>query len=225
MQNLLDLDIRSVVVGGEISLDELGYKELSDVLGRHQENWPRRIDKLGFYEADGVRHHVGLDLEIRRRINPDVALLRLEAYPLSTRERLSASTRRKQELQFSEIQAILADLEALNPSSRLYSHVVWLFLPETKKPIIDLPMMTIRNPSLPFTEISGIRFRKETGENLTTTVTIDLNRDRSLVVAITFPLPETKISKMIINYTAQRGSEIIGDFILEVDSPVNNGEA
>ena len=225
MQNLRDVNIRSVAVIGEFSADESGYKELSDVLGGHQENWPRRrIDKLGFYEVDGVRHHIDLDLEASPKLNPDVAVLRLEAHPFSTSERLSASTRRKQELHFHEIQAILSDIEALNLSGRLHSHIVWLFQPGSKKPIIGLPMMTIQNPNIPFTEISGISLRKVTGESRTT-VTIDLRRDRSLVVALMTPLIGATISQEIIDYTAQQGTKIISDFILDIGTPLENGDA
>ena len=76
---------------------------------------------------------------------------------------------------------------------------------------------------MPFTEISGVRLRKVTGES-STTVTIDLRPDRSLVVALVFPLTGATISERIIDYSAQRGTEIISDFIFDAGDPLENGE-
>ena len=224
MDNLQELNIRSVSVDGGISLDEGGYERLSSVLSKHQDNWPRRrIDKLGLYEVDGIRHHLLLDIEIIRRVNPEVALFALEAHPFSRGERLRASTRARQELQFSEIQAILSNLGDIELRSQLHSHLGWDFPPDAKKPIIGLPLMTVQNDVMPFTEISGIRLKKITAEGLTT-VTIDLRVDRSLAVTSAFPLPGAAISEKIIDDTAKLGTQVIGNFVFDADDSLESRE-
>ena len=219
MKNLQEFNINSVSAMGEISFDEAGYEQLSSVLREHQENRRRRnIDKLGFYEIDGVRHHVGLELEIVGRTKPKNARFMLGAHTFPASERLRASTRDSQARQLSEIEAILSDLGGLNLTSRLHSHVSWSFQPDSKKTIIELPMITIQNPSLPFTEISGIRFRKVTDEGMTT-VTIDLMRDRSLLVTLVSPLLGITISANMIDYMVKQSTQIIDEFIFDKDIP------
>ena len=224
MENLRNLNINSVSIIGGISPDALSYERLSEVLRRYQEKWPRRpIDKLGFYEVDEVRHHVGLEIEVDRVRNANIALFTLEAHPFPTSERLRSSTRRRQEHQLSEIQEILAELEEFSLDSRLHSHVGCIFQPDSKKPIINLPMMTIQNPDVPFTEISGVRLRRETDAGLTT-VTMDLRGDRSLVVGLTFPLSGLSICENIIAHTARTATTILGDFVLDVGIPFDQKE-
>ncbi len=225
MENLEKLNIDSVALVGSIFLNRGDHARLSTVLSKHQDNWPRRrIDKLGFYEVDGVRHHIGLEIEMGRGANPDIARFTLEAHPFSKSERLRSTTRKSQEQKFDEIQAILSDLGELNLPSSVHSHITWMFPPDSMKSIIELPMMTVQNPSIPFTEISGIRLRKRASEG-STRVTIDLRDNRSLTVTLVFPLPDAKISDGMMDYTTHRGSQIIGDFVFGLEAPLEDREA
>ena len=188
---------------------------MSDVLSKHQDNWPRRrIDKLGFYEVDGVRHHIGLEIETH---GPDLVILALEAHAFSRNEQLRASTRRRQERKFDEIQSILSELGRLELHSQVYSHMAWTFEADSMKPIIALPMMTIQNPSIPFMEISGVRMKRRTGDGLST-VTLDLREDRSLTVTMMYPVPGLQISEEVMSQTIQMGSRTIGDFVISLES-------
>ena len=219
MKNLQEFNISSVSAIGEISFNEAGYEQLSQVLREYRGNRRRlSIDKLGFYEVDGVRHHVELELETVGRTNPRSARFMLGAHAFPPSERIRPSTRNKQMQQFSEVEEILSDIGKLDLNSQLHSNVDWRFRPDSKKPIIDLPMITIQNPRLPFTEISGVRFRKVADEGMTT-VTIDLMRDRSLLVTLVSPLPGITISVNMIDYMVQQSTQAIGEFIFDKDIP------
>ena len=223
MENLHNLGINSVSVVSSIAPHDGDQGQLSEMLGKHQVNWPRRsIDKLGFYEVDGIRHHMGLDIEPYPKAKPDMVLVTIEAHSFSEWEPLRSPTRRKQERQFDEIQAILSDIGGLDLRSQAHSHMTWIFQPDSMKPIIGLPMMTIQNPSIPFTEISGVRLRKRTSEGLTT-VTIDLREDSYLIVTLAFHLTGIKISESILDYATKKGNQIIPDFVSKSGIP-NKGE-
>lgn len=220
MKNLQALNIDSMALVGSIHIEGDGYAQLSDVLGRHQNNWPRRsVDKLGLYEIQGVRHHLGLNIEVNRRESSNIARFNLEAHPFSNAERLRDLTRQRQEHQFAEIQAILADLAQSGLTSRIHSHIAWRFPPDSKRSIISLPLMTIQNPTAPFSEVSGVRLRKATSGGFISVI-LDLLGDRSLVVTVMFPLPSVKISDTLVDTTTQQGCQIIRDFVLDQDNPV-----
>ena len=224
MKNLQEFSISSVSAMGEISFDEAGYERLSNVLRNFRGNRRQgNIDKLGLYEVDGVRHHVGLDIEIVSRAKPRSARFMLAVHAFPTSERIRPSTRNKQMQQFSEIEEILSDIGKLDLNSQLHSHVDWRFRPDSKKPIIDLPMLSIQSPSFPFSEISGLRFRKITEGDLTT-VTIDLMRDRSIFVTLVSPLTSRAISANMIDDIVQQSTQTIGDFVFDIDIPLGNGE-
>ncbi len=218
MKNLRELNIRGALVAGEISLAEAGCERLSDVLSGYQKGWPRRsIDKLGLYEVNGVRHHISLEVEPRRKKNPDSARFTLESHTFPSSATLRSATRIKGERQFSEIQAMLSEFKECALSRPLHSHIVWMFPPDVKRPIIGLPMMTIQGPNAPFAEITGVRLRKE-GDAGSTVVTMDLGPDRSLAVSLRFSLSEARISEQLMDYTVQRGVRIIGDFVLDAET-------
>ena len=219
MENLQELNISSASVVGRITFDDGDAEELSRVLSNHQNNWPRRsVDKLGLYEADGVRHHLGLDIETIRGADPDIVALTMEAHSFSRDERISASVRRRQQQQFSEIGTILSDLESSKISGRFHSHIAWSFPPGTKKPIINLPMMTIQGPGIPFTELVGVRLIKATEEG-DISVTMDLRGNRSLLVTVIFPPVLTTISLGMLDNAVQRGNQLLRDFVLEEGGP------
>ena len=224
MENLERLNIAVVSIVGRISLDDGGYDQLYSALSKHQGNWPRRnISKLGLYEVDGVRHHLSLDIETDRRTNPDIAIFTLEAPSFSRNERLRSSTRQRQLQQFSEIQAILSDLESSNVDGRLHSHILWSFPPDAKRPIINLPLMTVQSPGIPFSEITGIRLNRVTGEG-TATVTMDLRSDRSLIVTLVLPPVQTRFSEKMLDFSVQRGTQIVDDFVFDVEDSVESRE-
>ncbi len=217
MKNLQGLNIRSVSATGEILLDEAGHRRLSEALREYKHNRRRgSLERDAFYEVDAVRHLVALEVELDNGNRPGIAGFTLDAYPSPTRSRPRASTRERQARQLSEIEAILSDIGGLNLDSRLHAHVAWRFQPDSKKTIIDLPMITIQNSNLPFTEISGVRFRKVTEEDVTT-VTIDLMRDRSLLVTLVSPLPGVTISVDMMDHVVQQSARIIGDFVFDID--------
>ena len=190
MENLEESQINSVSIIGRIPLGNDRNGDCERVLSKHQSSWPRRsIDKLGLYEIDGIRHHLGLD----RGSSPRAASFSLEAHHFSSSERLRSPTRNRQIQQFSEISAILSDLEEYRTVGRLHSHVAWMFPPDSRRTIISLPMITIHGDSAPFTEIVGIRLNKVTEEG-NISITMDLRSDRSLFVTVIFPLPRTILS-------------------------------
>ena len=225
MQNLERLDIISVAVVGNIDLVEGRDEQLHDILVKHEANWPSNaIDKLGFYEIDGIRHHVGLDIEIASDRDSDEAAFAVEAHSFHRGEHFSLSDRANQEKQFEEIQAILSDLRELGAVNRLHSHVAWRFQPGSKKSIIDLPLMTTQSASLPFTEISGIRFKKRTSEGMTAVI-IDLQEDRSLAVRLMLPAAQTEISSEMLDSVVQKGRQVISEFILEPSVAAEDGDS
>ena len=227
MENLQESHISSILVVGRLPLDEVDGEQLSESFTRHQENWRRRpIDKLGLYEVDGTKHHIGLDIELGRATRAtgvDSALFSLEAHPFSRHERLRTAARTRQERQFDEIQAILSDCKELTSRGRLHSHVSWTFPPDSKRPIISLPLMTVQDPSFPFAEISGIRLRKRTEDGLTS-VTIDLREDRSLTVTLVCPLTRVPVTSDMVNYAARTGNKMIADFVSSAEVRPENGE-
>ena len=158
-----------------------------------------------------------------RRLEPGVILLTIGAHPFRRNERFRAPTREKQTREFGEIQAILDELAGLNLTTGLTARIGWLFPPGLKKPIVALPLMTIQNPSAPFTEISGIRLTKRTSEGLTT-VTIDLREDRSLSMALAFPLPEPSFSASMLDKAVVQGTTILEEFMLAQESDVEEEE-
>lgn len=223
MNNLQELNISSVSVIGEISFGESGYGQLSNVLREYQGNRRRpRIDKLGFYEVDGIRHHVGLDIEFVGRATPMFARFMLGVHTFPPSERLGPSTRNKQMQHFSQIEEILSAIGELNLDCRFHSHIDWIFPPGSKKPIIDLPMISIQNSSFPFSDISGIRFRKMTDQG-STTITLDLMSDGSLFATLVSPLLAMAISEKMIDDIVQVGTSAIGDFVFDIDIPLENG--
>ena len=225
MDNLQELNINSISIGGRISLEDGVEDQLSTVLTKHQSSWPRRsIDKLGLYEVDGIRHHLGLDIEIIREAAPSVAIISLEAHSFSSRERLRASARNRQMKQFSEIKDILFDLEATRIIGRFHPHIVWVFSPDSKKPIVSLPLMTMQGRDAPFTEISGVRLNRATDDG-NVSVTMDLTNDRSLFVTLVLPPARTTVSENMIGSAVQRGSQMIKEFILDTEIPTGEAEA
>ena len=214
MINLESLDIVSVAAIGYIDLAEGRDEHLHNLLVKHETGWPdTAIDKLGFREIEGVRHHVGLDIEIDKDRSDEASFV-LEAHSFHTGEHLDPPVRALQEKQFEEIEEILSDLLELGAASRIHCHVAWRFASGTKRSIIGLPMLTVQNAALPFTEISGVRLKKRTTEGLTNVI-IDLQEDRSLAVRLTLPATQTQITGDIIESVAQRGTRVIGDFILD----------
>ena len=217
MKNLQKFDIVSVAVIGSMDLGEGLNERLSEILIKHQPGWPDlSVDKLGFSEIEGVRHHIGLDIEIDAHRSSGMASFGLEAHVFHRGERLDASVRRNQEKEFEEIQAILSDLQRLGKVIRCHSHVDWRFPPDARRPIIDLPFMTTNSASLPFTEISGIRFKKRTDDGLTGVI-IDLHEDRTLAVRLMLPIMQTEISSTMLELAVQEGMEVISDFVLETE--------
>ena len=218
LENLQAVNIDSVAIIGSISLEGAGNAQLSAVLARHQENWPRRrVDKLGRYEVEGVWHYLALDIVEERRSNADIVAFNLDSYPISSAEPLRAATRARQKRHFTEIQSILADLARLNLQSRRHAHISWRFPAGSKRPIVRLPLLTIQNPDAPFSEISGIRLRKTDGDSATSVI-IDLLSDQSLAVTTVFPLTGVKISDTLLDTAVQRGCQLIGDFVLDSDN-------
>ena len=215
MINLESLNIVSVAAIGAIDLEEGRDENLHNILIKHQTGWPdSAIDKLGFSEIDGVRHHVGLDIEIDSERNPDEASFLLEVHSFHSGEHFDPQTREAQEKQFEEIETILSDLTGLESHTQIHSHVAWRFPPNTKRSIISLPLMTIQNAALPFTEVSGIRLKKRTDEGLTAVI-IDLQEDRSLAVRLMLPATPMQISGEIIENIVRIGRRVIEDFILD----------
>ena len=195
---------------------------MTSVMQNYQSNWPRRsIDKLGLYEADGVRHHFGLDVEMYPRIDPDKVIVTMEAHSFSRDERLTASTRRRQEQEFFDIMSIISAISSLNLNTRMHSHVSWTFPPGTKEPIVSLPLVSLRGSNLPFTEISGVRLQKREDDNALT-VTIDLRRNRALAVTLVFQLIGAKLSENVIDEVVLHSNQLIDEFILNPESPLGN---
>ena len=218
LENLQAVNIDTVAIVGNISLEGAGNAQLSAVLARHQENWPRRsVDKLGLYEVEGVRHYLALDIAEERRAKANLIRFNLESHPFSSAEAVRAATRARQKRQFTEIQSILADLGRLSVRSRHHAHISWRFPAGAKRPIVSLPLLTIQNPEAPFSEISGVRLRK-TGGDSATSVIIDLLSDHSLAVTAMFPLTGVKISDTLLDTAIQRGGQLIGDFVLDSDN-------
>ena len=216
MLNLESLNIVSVAAIGAIDLEEGRDQSLNNILIKHQTGWPdSAIDKLGFSEIDGVRHHVGLDVEIDSERNPDEASFLLEVHSFHSGEHFDPNTRAAQEKQFEEIEAILSDLADLESHTFIHSHVAWRFPPNTRRSIINLPLMTMQSAALPFTEVSGIRLKKRTDQGLTAVI-IDLQEDRSLAVRLMLPATPMQISEEIIETIAQLGMRVIEDFILDI---------
>ena len=218
MENLQAVNIDSVAIVGSISLEDAGNAQLSAVLARHQENWPRRsVDKLGLYEVEGVRHYLALDIAEERRAKANLIRFNLESHPFSSAEPARAATRARQKRHFAEIQAVLADLGRLSLRVRLHAHISWRFPAGSKRTIVRLPLLTIQNPEAPFSEISGIRLRKTDGDSATSVI-IDLLSDHSLAVTAVFPLTGVKISDTLLDTAVQRGCQLIGDFVLDSDT-------
>ena len=206
-------------MSGRIPFEGGEGEELSAVLGRHQDNWPRRgIDKLGLYEVDGIRHHLGLDIEMARgdRGKSESAIFSLEAHSFSGNERMRTQTRNKQIREFTEIQSILSDLAISGISGRIHCHLAWNFPPDSIKPIVALPMMTFQSVNVPFTEIVGVRMTRPSDEGLTS-VTIDLRPDRSTFVILVLPPVRANISDDLLNSTVRNGSLVIQEFIFKPD--------
>ena len=215
MRNFEIFDIISVAAIGTIDLAKGRDGNLHNVLIKHEIGWPgTAIDKLGFYEIDGSRYHVGLDIEVDSDRNPNEASFVLEAHSFHRGENFDSSTRADQERQFEEIEAILSDLLEQGVASNIHTHVSWRFPPGTKRSIINLPLMTVQSDFLPFTEISGIRLKKRTSEGLTAVI-IDLQEDRSLAVRLMLPATPTEISSELIGAVVQQGRRVVGDFILD----------
>ena len=214
MLNLRELNITAASINGRLRLETGAYDDLVDVLGRYESRWPRRLlDKTGLYEVDEAQHHTGLEIERYGRAEPEVVLFMLGAHPFRRNERFRAPTREKQTREFAEIQMLLDDLAGLSMRGELTGHIGWLFPPETKKPIVGLPLITIQSPSVPFAEISGIRLKKRTPEGLTTVI-IDLREDRSLATTLAFPLAEPVFSAHMLDDMVVKGTTIIEDFVL-----------
>ena len=143
--------------------------------------------------------------------------------PFRINERFRATTRERQTHEFGEIQAILDELANTNLTTGLTARIGWLFPPGLKRPIITLPLMTFHSPAAPFSEISGIRLTKRTPEGLTT-VTIDLRENRSLAVALAFPVPEPNFSASMLDEAVIRGTAIIEEFMAAQEPDVEGEE-
>ena len=214
MENLRALNINAVSLHGRLPTDGGNHERLFDVLSKYETRWPRRaIDKTGLYEVEKVQHHTGLEFELNRRSEPEVISFTLGAHPFRANEKFRQPTRERQYRQFDEIQSILADLAVSSLTINLTARIAWRFPPESKKPIVSLPLITIQSPNVPFTEISGIRFKRRTTEGLTTVI-IDLAENRSLVTTLAFPLPESGFSTSMVDDAVLRGTTIIGEFVL-----------
>ena len=225
MENLQESQIHSVSIIGRIPLENDRAGACEQVLSKHQSSWPRRsIDKLGLYEIDGIRHHLGLDIELDRGSSPRAASFSLEAHSFSSGERLRAPTLNRQIQQFAEISAILSDLEDSQTVGRFHSHVAWMFPPDSRKTIVSLPMITIQDDASPFDEIVGIRLSKAT-EAGNISITMDLRSDRSLFVTVIFPLPRRILSGSIVSDATKRGNELVRDFVFDPDISVGDSEA
>ena len=215
MENLQNHDIRSISITSILRLDE--EQRLYDVFMRHQDGWPETaIDKLGFYEVEGVRHHLGLDIAKLDGPDTDSVLFELEAHVFSQEERIEQSTRLRQEKEYEEVQAILVDLKDSKTRGLAHFHVEWRFPPDSRVPIIQLPMMTLHSPTAPFSEISGVRIKKRTDEG-TMDVIMDLLEDKFLVVRIGLPLRLTEIADTLLSHTIQAVSQVLDEFVFEED--------
>ena len=223
MQNLQALDITSVVAIGSIRLDDADGKFLTEKLKLHQDNWPRRsLTRLGFREVDEVRHHVELEIEVQRSTDPQSARLTLAVHTFPRSERLRASTRRRQEDEMDDISNILSDFRGVQLQSLLHAHINWRFPPDSRRPIINLPMMTTQDPNLPFSEISGIRMKKR--DKGLTTVTIDLMENRTLSVVLMFPLTGLEITESLLDEAISLGSKIIADYLTVTENSTKGQE-
>ena len=210
MENLQDHDIRSIGITSVLRLDE--EQRLNNVFTRHQDGWPEMaIDKLGFYEVEGVRHHLGLDIAKLNGPDTGSVLFELEAHVFSQEEHIEQSTRIRQEKEYEEVQAILLDLKDNGARGPAHFHAEWRFPPDSREPIIQLPMMTIHSPTAPFSEISGVRIKKRTDEG-TTDVIMDLLEDRFLNVRIELPLRLTEIADTLLSDTIQAVSQVLDEF-------------
>ena len=56
----------------------------------------------------------------------------------------------------------------------------WEFEANTFRPIIQLPLIVLSDPGLPFSEISGVRLKKKVQQELDETVTLDLQSSGAL---------------------------------------------
>lgn len=213
MNNLQSSNIASVAFTGILPDDHGESESLKGILVRHQNGWPRRdIDKLGFYEVDGVNHHLGLDIERERRRDAARVVFTLESHPFSNNEKTRVATRRRQESEFAQIQQLLADFEASEIEARGRFHIHWRFPPDSRTPLVSLPALTIRNSEGLLTEVSGIRFKiqREGGDQ---NVTVDLAEDTSLVV-VWHSHPQTKrLSPHILAEAIGVGNRLVDSLV------------
>jgi hypothetical protein len=218
VEQLHGLSFRGVQVTGAIDLiSKDAHERLARVLGTYQSAWPRRsIDKLGLHVADGYRQHVSLEIEFKRRRDPGGALFEFESHTFSPKEELTPSTRRRQQQTFEDIKDILAQLAGFQLKESLHCHIVWIFKPDSKKPIIALPMMTMQNLNTPFSEISGVRFR-DRGKMGVTSVIVDMSPDRSLTVSAVMHLEGLQISVNLLDCVVGRAHRVLDDYIMDVD--------
>ena len=224
MENLRVLNISAMSLHGQVLIDGSNIERLSDVLSKYETRWPRRsIDKTGLYEVEEIQHHTGLVIEYSRRPEPGFVSFTLAAHPFRSYERLRAPTRTRQYREFDEIQSILAELTDSGLTIDLTARIAWRFPPETKKPIVSLPLLTVQSPDIPFDEISGIRLNKRTEEGLTTAV-IDLSGNGSLSTTLAFPLPETSFSTSMVDDAVSRGMTIMATYVLD-SAPNSENEA
>ena len=176
MEDLESYNIRTVGVAGFLHLDE--EQRLHNILEKHQDGWPNTpIDKLGFYEVGDARHHLGLDIGMMGETKR--VLFEMEAHVFLREEGYESDIRLDQERQYDDIQSILEDLKEIQARGNVSALITWIFPPDSKTPIISLPMLTVQGPNLPFSEISGVHLKRETSEG-TVHIIMDLRDDHAL---------------------------------------------
>lgn len=211
--DLEKLFIDSVLLVGHIHIHESDEQKLSNILVRYQKGWPQRpIHMLGLYTEGRMRNHVVLQLSSRKRERTRIQF-ELEAHKVPMKERMRKTTRQRQEDELKDIDRILNTMSNIEVETKLHLHINWEFPPDSRKAIISLPLLSMSNPELPFSEIVGVRLKKAVEDEYSSTI-LELGPDRSLHCMTEFPFNE-KISSDVIERVVKQGTKLLSSLVVE----------
>ncbi|GEM_PF-6754696 len=213
---LSKLFIDSVSLTGAVTLDKWTEGQLRDFISQYQRNWPSRsFDRDGLYVGNGSEQHVSFELGRLRKRSPTTTFI-LVGHVMSAEDRTRKATRQRMERDFAVIEKVLDVMREFRVELDAHAHVNWTFPPDTRKPVINLPLLATEDPNSPYSEIVGIRLRKvvDAKEH---SVILDLQTDRTLIVSIRFPYTGV-VARDLIDTIVNLGNSWASKYVFETSS-------
>ncbi len=198
----------------------------ADALKRHlqeyQKQWPRRgFRRTGHYTRSTGEWIVHLTV-VRQRSSARDIRVRLEVHPAEDGSLGDLEVREIEGQETKELQDVLRFIVNLNTEISCHVHVDWEFEPGSRDCVIKLPMLVTAGGKLPFTSISGVRFRKATEDDVGSII-VDSDSEGGMHVTAIFSLA-TAPSLDAVDRAISRGTALLEDLVVPVQASASEGK-